>query len=1026
MASSMITGIAIVALSAGGVYAQTTETSPPPATLAPAAGATNVQEFVVTGSRIPSPNLTSVSPIQTVGSKEIALEGTVDVETLLNNLPQVSPDFGQTSTTGTTGGANVDLRDLGSKRTLVLVDGKRLMPGDPLIPVPDINDIPAAMVDRVDVVTGGASAVYGSDAISGVVNFIMKKDFTGVRVDAQYGFDQANNQNSAMDSLLNEGILGNGVPLAGPHGSVVDGFTWNVSLMMGVSSPDDKGNITAYATYVHSDPILSSARDFADCELATISSGTTINGRSNYGTRTCLGSSNSAFGRFISVNPAGGTLPAGTDFANNPNGTKGFVPYGGQYDFNFAPYQYLSREDQRYTAGFFGHYDFNDHAKAYADFMFSDDDSFGQLGPSGLFLGSPTFQINCNNPLMSAAQQTQLCGADAGTAALTSQEIGYRFSDVSGQALPRVFDFNHLAYKVDVGLKGDIGQGWSYDVYGQFGYTRFDETVTGQLVSNLVQQALLVDPATGQCESIATNKNCVPLNIFQVGGITTAQYNSVAGTQVESGFTQEQIVEGTITGDLGQYGIKSPFSTDGVGVAFGADYRRESLGLQVDPITQVGGFAGSGGPTNPAAGAFDVKELYTEVRAPLVQDQPFFKSLEFDGGYRYSHYNTAAGDTNTYKLALDWAPTQDILFRGSFNRAVRAPNAVELFTPRSPGLFTGADPCAAKVILPGSSLYAGCVASGATPAQLAAGSIPQCPAGQCGAEIGGNPTLKPESADTYGAGVVLTPRFMPGFSLSVDYFKIKVNNAITAGYGGAGSEVGQCVSTANPFYCGLIHRDPVLGSIWANGGLVDEYNVNSGALETSGFDFDMNYRLKFSDLGVGDWGGLSFNFVGTYTEHLITTPVSGPLSVGSFDCAGLYGAVCGTPAPKWRSKLRITWTPSNLPITLSGQWRYIGGVGLDINQSNPLLQGGDSCCFDTVPSEAHIQAYNYFDFAGTWRVKDRYTFRAGVNNVFDVGPPLIDTGNLGLSVLPFGNGNTYPNLYDSLGREFFFGVTADF
>jgi len=221
---------------------------------------------------------------------------TTNIETLLNNLPQVSPDFGLTSINGTAGAANVDLRGLGSKRTLVLIDGRRLMPGDPLIPVPDLDTIPAALVERVDVLTGGASAVYGSDAVAGVVNFIMKKDFVGARLDAQYSFYQDNNDDSAVDAVLAQGIGGNGTPLDGPHGSTVGGGAWDVTAIVGVNAPDGKGNITAYVGYRHVDPILSATRDYAYCEIGAIASGSaTINGRSVYDTHLCFGSANSTY-----------------------------------------------------------------------------------------------------------------------------------------------------------------------------------------------------------------------------------------------------------------------------------------------------------------------------------------------------------------------------------------------------------------------------------------------------------------------------------------------------------------------------------------------------------------------------------------------------------------------------------------------------------------------------------------------------------------------------------------------------------
>lgn len=1011
LASTMITGAALAAASA---QAQVT-----PATAAAQNPASTVGEVVVTGSRIPTPNLTSASPVSVVTSQEIRLEGTTNVETLLNNLPQVSPSFGLTSDNGTTGEATVDLRGLGSKRTLVLVDGKRLMPGDPLNPVPNLDNIPSALVDRVDVLTGGASAVYGSDAVSGVVNFIMKKDFQGLRLDAQYGaYNYQNGNPDNVDAAMASGIGFNGVPLHEPTGDFWGGYSWDVTAILGVNAPDGKGNVTAYAEYRHIDPITQGQLDYGYCELAT----TSYAKPNVYDTHYCSGSSNSQYGKFT---PASSFAGASGTFADNPNGSNAFVPFKGAYDFNFAPYQYQLSENERYSAGYFAHYDFNDHFQVYSDFMFARNETEGQLGPSGLFSG-PLYNINCNNPLLTAGgvgpgtQAYDLCGVNAGTPAIAQALIGYRFANVSGAALPRDYDYVHEAFKIDIGFKGSIIDGWSYDAYVQYGRSDFDEVVTGQLSTIAIQNALEVNP-NGTC---FVGGNCVPLNIFSSNGVTTAMANYLSAPGIETGFTAEQIAEVDIVGDLSKYGLKSPFSNDGVGVAFGADYRGERLGLQVDALTAAGDISGSGGPTPPANGGYNVKEVYGEIRVPIAQDQPFFKQLEVDAGYRYSNY-TSAGGTNTYKVTGEWAPIADVKFRGGYNRAVRAPNIVELFTPQTPGLFSGNDPCAG-VIATTNSKYAGCLASGATAAQLAAGSIPQCPAGQCGAIGGGNPALRPETADTYTGGVVLQPHWVPGLTLSIDYFDIKVSGVIEGGLGGPAVELSQCIDTASPLYCSLVKRDPQFGSIWAEGGAVEAININAGELTTKGWDFDFNYRVRLADyMGMPEGlGSVTFNYVGTLTNSLTDTPVPGG---GSYNCAGYFGVVCGQPTPKWRSKLRVTWAPSEFPITVSLQWRYIGSANLDINDlANPFFAGAGIGGGILDTAEAHIGSFNYFDVSGTWRIRDKLTLRYGVNNIFATAPPVLSTGYPAISSLPFGNGNTYPNVYDSLGRQIFVGITADF
>ncbi len=402
LASSMITSAAVAAASFAS--AQTAPSAAATTTATAEAAPAAVQELVVTGSRIPQPNLTSVSPLTTVTNQDIKLSGQTDILQLLNQLPSAFANQTSQVSNGSTGTAEADLRNLGPTRTLVLVDGKRLMPGDPSSAglAPDLNNIPTALVDRVDVVTGGASAVYGSDAVAGVINFIMKKNFEGVQVDYQYSFYNHQNDNTGGQATLRANGLpfGANQPLPIPKDVGADGGVHQVSIIMGTTSPDDKGNITAYVTYRHMDPVLQGTRDFSDCGIATFNSAPN--------THHCLGSSNTAFGRFDNPGGAAGAV------SDNPNGTKTFVPYNGsQMAYNFNPLNFLQREDEQYTAGFFAHYDINKMAEVYTDFMFMDDQTNAQIAPSGLFRGSGPnltsgYTINCNNPLMSLSQATSL------------------------------------------------------------------------------------------------------------------------------------------------------------------------------------------------------------------------------------------------------------------------------------------------------------------------------------------------------------------------------------------------------------------------------------------------------------------------------------------------------------------------------------------------------------------------------------------------------------------------------------------
>ena len=1014
LATSMITGVALLASTSA--FAQAGAAGPVPGASPVAkpdasggSSGSTVQELVVTGSRIPQPNLTSVSPLTTVTSAEVKLSGTTNIESLLNDLPSAFAGQTQGQSNGSDGTATVDLRGIGAKRTLVLVDGKRLMPGDPGAVVADINDIPSAMVDRIDVVTGGASAVYGSDAVAGVVNFIMKKNFEGVQVDYQYSFDNHQQGNKDGQQALN--LKGYSIPADQNAG----GGIHQVSVIIGANSPDDKGNITAYATYQHVDAILQSQRDFSYCGFST--SGATNN------THVCAGSSNSAFGRFDAT-PGSGTR------IDNPNGTKTFVPYTTAQAYNFNPLNFLQREDDRYTAGFFAHYDINKAAEVYSDFMFTDDQTNAQIAPSGLFRNSGPnlstgYTINCNNPLLGATQAAALCpgvvitpGAPGG-ALRNLQSIGYRFA-----AVPRNSDITHTDYKIDVGMRGDLGDGWTYDAYMQLGIARLDSHITGYGSVNKIANALNVIYAPGTTTPVCVNGGaaCVPLDIFAANSanITQAAYNYVLASAFTTGEVRQQIASGSVTGDLGHYGIKSPFAADGVGVSVGAEYRRDSLVQSFDTEQQQGDLSGGGGQALDVAGSTNVKEVFGELQVPIAHDMPFIQDLTANAGYRYSHYNMA-GDTNTYKFGAEYRPIQDVLLRASYNRAVRAPNVQELFAPNVTGLSGYVDPCGVpEKGGPPVASQAACLNTGLTAAEYGVTTV--CPASQCDIRTGGGAVtgLRPEVADTYSFGGVVQPHFLPGLSVSVDYFHIKVSNVIQAGVASPTTILAQCLASAASPYCALIHRNPLDGDLFSNAGFIYQTEANAGYLATDGIDIAANYRYHLPDWYRGaSLGSLDLSFVGTWLDHLTTNPTA--TSPATYDCAGLYGLTCGTPNPKFRSETRITWnTPWKLTASL--RWRYFGPVNLDALNANPLL---NSIAVDTI--EGHLHSYNYFDLSFTYKVRDNLALRAGANNIFDLDPPTIDSNAFGISSpTNFGNGNTYPGVYDSLGRNIFVGFTANF
>lgn len=960
----------LAALAAGlaaPASAQTVATAPAATETADA----NADAIVVTGTRLQQPGLVSNSPITAVDSAEIRLQGATSVENVVNRLPQVTADANENVSNGSDGTARINLRNLGSNRNLILVNGQRLLP----VQATDVNFIPAALVQRIDVVTGGASAVYGSDAISGVVNFILRDDLQGVHADAQYSFSGHRNDNEARRSLIGA----NGYRNA-PR-SLIDGEKFDANIAMGTNFADDRGNVTAYFGYRQVKPILQANRDVSACALDPADDNTAF---------TCGGSSNNEFGLF---QPLTGPS-AGLRFNNTRDGQKTWVPYDNSFRYNYAPLNYFQRSDVRYTAGAFAKYEVDPAAELYGSFMFMDDHTFSQVAPSALFQGS-TFTINCNNPFLSQQQGQLLCGSDFGTDVSQNLFIGYR--PVAGNARPRRDDLRHTDYRFSGGVRGEIAEGIRYDVNALHSKVLFQENYQNDIDPARANRALQVVNVNGvpTCKSAVdgSDTGCVPLDVFRYNGISDDAFGYIYAPTFTKGVDKETVLSGTLTGDLAPYGVKLPWANDGVGVVLGVEHRRESLLFRADALAQQKG-------TRNADGKFDVTEYFTEVRIPIAQDQPFAEDLTITGGYRLSDYSTQKKMISTYKGEITYAPVSDLRFRASYNRAIRAPNISELFAAQQIGNVAAQDPCSGPT--PVATLQQ-CQLTGVTAAQY--GRIPECPSEVCSAQGGGNPAVKPEEADTYTLGAVISPRFIPRLSLSVDYFNIKVKGYISSIP--ASLTISQCFATGDPFFCGLFHRDTRSGVLFGEAGYVVSTTQNTGSLKTSGIDFGADYSVPIP------WGRLSASFVGTWLNELVNEPLPG---LGSYDCKGLFGPTCGQPSPEWRHTARLTFTDDDHFGSFSVNWRYLGGTKLTNNTSNPFLAG------DPYVINAKLPAYSYFDLAATVNVRKDIVMRVGINNVFDKDPPAIAQGLLS----SFGNGNTYPGIYDVAGRSFFIGLSADF
>ena len=990
------------------------------------------ETVVVTGSRIAQQGVVSASPVTVVGQQEAQFQGTTSVESLLNNLPAVFA--GQQNFTGnsSSGTATVDLRGLGASRTLVLVDGLRLAPGDPAVPYADLNQIPTALVDRVEVLTGGASAVYGSDAVAGVVNFIMRKDFEGAEFDVTYGGYQHNNGNQFY-SGLRTAAGGTAAGFNAPPSSVFDGQQINATLVLGLNTPDSKGNVTTYLTYHQTAQVLQSKRDYSACSISNYrTKPTQANGQRPYDGFKCAGSAN--YDLFY-----GTTGPkAGAYYFMQKGGA--LVPFTGasnQY-YNYGAANSIQRPDTRYAGGFFAHYQINPMLDLYSSMMFTDDQTSWQAAPSALFLGSGpsslsgALTVNCNNPLAAGTDFVKdFCNTPASTA---NVYVGRR--NIEGG--PRITDFGHTTYRFVIGAKGDLGEGFTYDISAQHSRSSYNETYNNDLSKSKVENALNVDPATGKCTK--DSSACVPLDIFHgIGGITPTMLGYIYTHGQQAGYTAEDVVTGAITGDLGKYGFQSPWASQPVSFSLGSEYRSEYLELTTSTADQNNDLFGAGGANKgqPKSG-FDVREGFGELRIPVLENQPFAQSLNFDAGYRFSSYSTA-GDTNTWKVGADWQPIDLFRLRASYNHAARAPNVVELYQPQTVSLGSFNDPCGGATP---SASQAACLNTGLPAARY--GTTLNCPASQCNVLSGGSKALKPEKADTYTAGIVLTPtEWISNFTATIDYFNIKVNNAI--GTIDPSIALNGCLN-GNTALCPLVHRDANGLLFTQPNGYVSELNVNTGYQKTSGVDFELNYNFAFDDLGWNNIGGMSFNYIATWLADYSTQPYTGacqalagakvssciaggPVPAGavvytSYDCKGLYGQACGSPNPEYRHKLRATWE-SPWDFSLSLDWRYLSGLGFAGNVTNPFLQksGYDAAAgyapLQPVIAGGHIPDFSYFDLAGNWSPTPMLTFTAGVNNLFDKDPPLVASG--GVVGGPTGplNGNTFPGVYDPLGRYAF-------
>ena len=961
-----------------------------------------LEEVIVTGSRLTgNPNLMAPTPVLSVSGAEGDIRGSARVEDFVNILPQVFAGQASEVSNGATGTASLNLRGLGSNRTLVLIDGHRLPYGSSTFSPANVDLVPMQLVERVDILTGGASAVYGSDAIGGVANFVLKRDFEGVEFGYQRGWQRNSNNDSFWKSVLEAGSQP--VP-----GSSTDGVEGLFHMIVGINSADGSGNATVYATYENRRAISQADRVFSACALGQ------DDGAESFGGFGCVGSSN--FRRFFG--------PGGSAFQFE-DGTVENYTGGPSQTFNFGPFNYFQRPSERYTIYAKSHYELFEGHEVFLDISYMNNSSDAQIAPTASF-GSSSYSINCDNPFIQTgpvnlATDIFGCTQDDIDNGVVMANLGASHRNVEGG--PRNSRNENSALRLVAGMRGSfLDDVWGYEVFAQVSQTRDQSESTNDFViANLDQAFLAVTDDEGNVvcrDPGARAAGCVPYNPFQrINGnsaITQDQVDWLQGIGIVNGSTAQQVYGGTIQADLGEYGWQLPWADYGMRFLAGVEYRRDSLKSRPDEISQVpgGGFTGVGGATLPVAGKVVVNEIFTEVELPILTDKPFAQELTLRGQYRYSDYDrsgndtTSSVDTDTYGVSLAWAPIEEVRIRAQYQRSVRAPNVIELYTGQNtnlPNLSSAGtnangvqlfDPCASDA--PIASL-ASCANTGVTPAQY--GNIFDVISGQTQSLTGGNPFLDPESADTYTIGFVWTPSFVDGLSLSIDYFDIKVEGAIQAGIP-AQTTLDECLATGDPIFCSLINRNPVNGSLASGSPGVgfQATNINIGELSTKGWDIQAIYAW---DAGSH---GFNIDYAATYLTELDVIPFPG---ADAIECAGFFGNVCGgvvNPVnPDYRHRMLFSWfTPWSVDVSLT--WRYFGSTD---NDTPDELEGK----FDTV---------NYIDLAAVWSVTDNIQLRGTVLNLFQEDPPVFSGAGPSL-----GNGNTYPTTYDT-GTAYFVAVKFNY
>ncbi|MFC7498296.1 TonB-dependent receptor domain-containing protein [Enterovirga sp. GCM10030262] len=908
------------------------------------------EAIVVTGSRIQRRDLTSTSPLAVIQDEEFKLSGAVNVEQVINTLPQVIP--GTTSFSNNPGGgvATLNLRGLGVARTMVLVNNRRWMFFD-TGQVVDLNTIPQFLIDSVDVVTGGASAVYGSDALAGVVNFRLKTDLNGFEGGASY-------------ALTEEG----------------DGARFNAFMALGTEFADGRGSVTVFGEYYKRKSVFADDRAFSSDQLID-----------DDGILVAGGSSTVEEGRLLYDGVLGAEdIPGNFEdaFFAQPGTSR---PRLDTDLYNFAPANYLMVPQERWLLGGYGSYEISDSVTAFLEAAFVNNRVENELAATPV---TGTFSLNVaqQRPFLSDADFAALQAIDA---AETAQNVAAGVADDPGMVdmfiqrrvtetgARNQFDERN-AFRVLAGVKGPAFGGWNYEAYYSYARTRNAQIQSGNISRSAFQAGL--------------DGTAAPINIFGRGTLTPGMVDQISILAQNNNISTLQVASASLSGSLGNFGM----GADDIGLAVGVEYRSVASSFIPDTALSSGDVIGFNGG-DPTDGGYNVREVFAELRLPIIADRPGFHRLELSGAARYSDYSLGAvGGVWTYAAGAEWAPIPDLTFRGQYQRAVRAPNVGELFGGQANGFPPATDPCgdSTPVAQRTAALRQLCIQTG-VPADLVFDESIQEDT-QIEGLFGGNPNLQEETSDTYTIGAVIRPSFIPRLAITIDGYDITVTDAISVLGGSLGNTLNLCYNVIQDLqspYCQAVVRNPRNGQI--GGEFIPAIlNANIGKFETRGIDLQVDYSQPLGMGLMSDDSRLNFFFLGTYTDKFDITPVADlPGEVN--ECAGRFGILaCGEPTPKWKWTSRLSWIDG--PLTSSLRWRHVSGVSDDDPDTDYVVE--------------RVNSYDLFDLSFAYDISDQFSMAMGVNNLFDKKPQLIGDNQQ--------QSNTYPGTYDPLGRDYF--VSANF